>query len=341
MKKVRKLIAVIFAMVMALSVCTMNVSAADSELDEGTYDVTSYVTLSCYINAMGGVEFAADTLEKAILSVDAEGNTTLKMELGYTSGNIYGTSFTAFIDATDVTPGYYDANGDIQNAEYTLSTEKLSGNTLEKDGSSYIYEDRCYVNSMTFPVVEGKETNYLYLYINSNVMGCLFCDGSGEGGSSQTSTLTKYAGSLTINWDGIYSTYAGSTGGSTEGAAKSEEQSSAVTYTYEGSSTGATGAYEVSIPSTIAMGTSTSANYTVSLTSADLDENAYITVSAPKSGTLTSGDESLVFTNTLESQNLTTAGSSLSGSVALASEATQAGDYTGTLTFTISYFSGN
>ncbi len=331
MKKVRKLIAVIFAMVMALSVCTMNVSAADSELDEGTYDVTSYVTLSCYINAMGGVEFAADTLEKAILSVDAEGNTTLKMELGYTSGNIYGTSFTAFIDATDVTPGYYDANGDIQNAEYTLSTEKLTAPS----------DERYYVNSMTFPVVEGQEENYLYLYINSNVMGCLFCDGSGEGGSSQTSTLTKYAGSLTINWDGIYSTYAGSTGGSTEGAAKSEEQSSAVTYTYEGSSTGATGAYEVSIPSTIAMGTSTSASYTVSLTSADLDENAYITVSAPKSGTLTSGDESLVFTNTLESQNLTTAGSSLSGSVALASEATQAGDYTGTLTFTISYFSGN
>ncbi len=342
MTKVRKLVALVMALALALSISVMGASAAEeTTLAAGTYDISEYTTMSMYISAMGGVDFATgavgsaagehEMLEGATLTVDASGNATVTLSLGYSAGTIYTVAFKAFVDPR-VAPCYYDDNGDLVALTYTLSEDTLTGNSLEKDGSTYIYEEINYIDSMTVPVSvgSGEVTTYLYMFLNSNVMGCLFCDGSGSSGSNQTESLTPYAGKLILDWDAIVEAYGTSESEDTsDEAAETSTEDATVTYTYEAPAAPTT--YPGSIPATIPMG----------LTEADLAEDAYFPVTAPTSGTLSCGDATLPFSNTLESGNLTEAGDTLNGTVELTQEATVAGDYSGTLTFTISLYTGD
>ncbi len=324
MKKTAKIFSLIVAFAMVFSLCAVGVMADEVlYLAEGTYDITDYTTLYCYVNAMGGVDFAADTLEGASLTVDADGNATLTLSLGSTSGTIYMVTYTAFV-SDQVTPSYYDADGNVQAATYTLSSSTLSGTTLTMGSGKYVYDDMNYVDSMTFPVVVGQNQNYLRIFINSSVMGCLFCDGSGTGASNQIDTDTSYVGSLTIDWDAVLADF-----GTVDPNAYT--QNAEISYTYAAPNT-----FEVSIPATISLGSDSSASYTIEAVDFALDEGATVTVTAPAAGTLTSGENSVAFANSLTSGVLSASGDILTGVISVGTPEAY-GDYTGTLTFTISF----
>lgn len=103
--------------------------------------------------------------------------------------------------------------------------------------------------------------------------------------------------------------------------------------------------YTVTVPSAVAMGTlstetDTSMSYTVDVEASNLDGT--LSVSAPETGSLISGDNTLAFANSFGTQNITadTEGSQLSGAISVsASDAAKAaaGNYTGTTTFSITY----
>lgn len=103
--------------------------------------------------------------------------------------------------------------------------------------------------------------------------------------------------------------------------------------------------YTVTVPESTALGklsadTDTTAKYGVNVKASDL--NGTLTVTAPESGELTSGNNKLAFANSFGTQNVTadTEGVTLQGELsvkAAAVKAAAAGNYTGTTTFTISY----
>lgn len=103
--------------------------------------------------------------------------------------------------------------------------------------------------------------------------------------------------------------------------------------------------YTVTVPESVAMGTLSTEKNNVSVYPVNvIAENlkGTLTISAPESGNLTSGNHTLAFVNSFGSQNLTedTAGTELSGQLTVTAEnvaAAAAGNYTGTTTFTISY----
>lgn len=103
--------------------------------------------------------------------------------------------------------------------------------------------------------------------------------------------------------------------------------------------------YTVTVPSSVAMGTlsvekNNVSGYKVNVKADNLD--GALTIAAPESGSLTSDDNALKFTNSFGSQKVTadTAGTELSGQLTVTADAVKAaaaGNYTGTTTFTISY----
>ena len=103
--------------------------------------------------------------------------------------------------------------------------------------------------------------------------------------------------------------------------------------------------YTVTVPSSVKMGTlSTEADnsltYTVDVEASNLNGN--LSVSAPGTGNLTSGDNTLAFANSFGTQNVTadTENGQLSGAISVsASDVAKAaaGNYTGTTTFSITY----
>lgn len=103
--------------------------------------------------------------------------------------------------------------------------------------------------------------------------------------------------------------------------------------------------YTVTVPGSVELGTlkteeDNSLSYTVGVVASNL--NGTLSVSAPETGNLTSGDNTLAFANSFGTQNVTedTAGTELSGAVSVTASdvaAAAAGNYTGTTTFTITY----
>ena len=80
--------------------------------------------------------------------------------------------------------------------------------------------------------------------------------------------------------------------------------------------------------------------YAVDVEAEDL--NGELSISAPGTGSLASGEQTLAFTNSFGTQTVSedTAGSKLSGSIGITAEAVAAaaaGNYTGTTTFSITY----
>ena len=103
--------------------------------------------------------------------------------------------------------------------------------------------------------------------------------------------------------------------------------------------------YTVTVPSTVALGTlsteeDNSLPYTVDVVASNL--NGTLSVSAPETGNLTNGDNTLAFSNSFGTKTVTedTAGTELSGAVSVSASdvaAAAAGNYTGTTTFSITY----
>ncbi len=148
-------------------------------------------SLSCYIHAMGGVEFGAPLLSGAQAEVEPDGSKTMTLFFTKSSVTIYGVTCDTFIDlspsfVTDTngvpsgTLGFYEADGTLNTADvtYTLSTD-----TAQNPQQEQVH----YVTSLTFPIREEQETYQLSLFVNSNVMGTQF-------------TLDGYPATLTVDW---------------------------------------------------------------------------------------------------------------------------------------------
>lgn len=198
MRKIRGAICSAFLCAILVMACVFNTSALETQnLSEGTYSIDA--SLSCYVNAMGGVEFGAPLLIGSSIKVDAGGNKTMTMNFTKSSVTIYNITCDTFIDISPSTEdskngiengtlGYYDDNGKLQtdSVEHTLSKD-----TALNSRSEEVH----YVSSISFPVESVKDTYEFTLYINSNVMGVQF----GTGGSS------SYPATLTVDWDSLKS----------------------------------------------------------------------------------------------------------------------------------------
>ena len=291
--------------------------APDTDTDTDDSVAGTYVadtTLSCYVNAMGGVEFSDGygLLSASYITKDEDGNAKITLKLGTTSGlTIYGVACTAFI-GTDEEPGIYvDGEVSTEDVIYTVSENKVANADGEVN----------YIDSITFPVDENTEEYTLWLYLDSNVMGCQLGDGSGTGSSNTPGVATAHTATLTIDWDTLE-----------EGAGLVDTltASSTVEYTVEG-------VYEVEIPATIKVDSKTKIG-SYDVTAVSLPEGGYMTVSAATAGTLTNGNATVNFTNALAGDDLTFEGDLVRGTVTVTGKASSVGKYTGTLNFTINCY---
>ena len=160
-----------------------------------TYKVGA--NLSCFVSAMGGVEFGTGLLKDAYVTIDSSGNATMTAKFGKAEA-MNGAAKT-FIDPRNSHPGYYDMNGVKQNVtDYTISPEGDTATPPTDD------PDRAkgvrYVTSMTFPVSKDKNVYYLWFYLNSQMMGVQFCDGKGTASVKAPDQHSKFKGELTIDW---------------------------------------------------------------------------------------------------------------------------------------------
>ena len=57
-----------------------------------------------------------------------------------------------------------------------------------------------YVTSMTFPVSKEKSVYFLWLYLNSSVIGAQSGDGKGDAGPNAPNQHSKYEGKFTVDW---------------------------------------------------------------------------------------------------------------------------------------------
>lgn len=172
----------------------------------GEYSVDA--ALNCYVNAMGGVEFGNPLLTGAKITVAENGRKEMTLSFTKSSVTIYSVTCDTFIDIAPPNPnedrgvksgvlGYYDKNGAIQNAEYTLSDD-----TAPNPRDEQVH----YVDTMTFPLDEIKDVYSLTMYINSNVMGVQFCE------ENSKATQTTYTSRLTVDWNSLRE-YDGSSAG--------------------------------------------------------------------------------------------------------------------------------
>ena len=161
------------------------------------YDVTS--TLNCVAGAMkidfgkgGQKNYPESIMEGTSVTVDKDGKMMLTIRFKKTYLTFAGQHANVFVDPTNSKPGYYDMGGIKQDAAFTVS----KGDTADNSDGQKIQ----YVTSMTFPVSKEKSEYYVWIYINSSVMGAQFSDGKGTAGPNEPNKHSKYAGKLTINW---------------------------------------------------------------------------------------------------------------------------------------------
>lgn len=314
-----KIISGVMACAIAVSAFAANsaLAAAPSTIEEGTYSVDS--DLSMFVNAMGGIEFGSGILNDTQITVDSEGNASMTLNMTKSQVTIYSVVAYTFVDNRNSALGYYDNSGALVKDGVTYTT---SSDTAPDSKS----ENVNYVDSMTFPLDTYRDTYNLYIYLNSNVMGVQFCDGSGTGASNNPDVTTPYKAILTVDWDTLTKKAV---------ADETKTQSANVVYNVDGS-------YEISIPSTITVDSSTkTGSYKVEAKNFVLDDKGYVTVTAQESGKLSNGSSSLAFTNALADGKFTKTGDALDGTVTVTDNASSAGEYKGTIDFTISYFSGN
>ena len=176
MSKLKQIFAAFTAMIM-LCLGSVTASAYEySDIPEGTYQIKT--ELSCYVNAMGGVEFGAPLLTSSQVEVASDGSKTMTLYFTKSSVTIYSITCDTFIDVSPSyvtetngiksgTLGYYNADGVLvtDNVTYTLSED-----TAENAQKEQVH----YVDSVTFPIEYESDTYKLSLFVNSNVMGTQF-----------------------------------------------------------------------------------------------------------------------------------------------------------------------
>ena len=194
----------LLAAVFGLLLTFFPVSASAEGLDDysgGTYELNA--TLTCYVNAMGGIEFGAPLLTGSIMTVDGEGNATMTLTFTKSSVTIYSVTCDTFIDPAPAfvtddrgvesgTIGYYDEKGVLQTDGVTYT---ISDDTAPNPSNDEVH----YVDSITFPLDSKSDTYGLTFYINSNVMGVQFCNANDVAAATSTAT---YPATLTVDWSG-------------------------------------------------------------------------------------------------------------------------------------------
>ncbi len=185
----KKILLVIFM----LFVSIQTTQAFDfSSVKEGEYKLSA--SLSCYVHAMGGIEFGANLLESAHLKVAGNGDKSIVLNLGKSSVTIYNIECDVFVDASPNTQGttnpsagtiglYQNGSLITSGIRYTLSSDTA----LNAAGESVKY-----VKQIVIPISSQSNTYDLTLYINSNVMGVQF-----------GAIDNDYKGTLTIDWSKI------------------------------------------------------------------------------------------------------------------------------------------
>ena len=189
---IKRIFAVSAAVIM-LCFATLTASAYDyNNISEGAYQIKT--ELSCYVNAMGGVEFGAPLLVSSQLKAAADGSKTMTLHFTKSSVTIYNITCDTFIDVSPSyvtetngvksgTIGYYDENGSLVTDGVTYT---LSDDTAENAQKEQVH----YVDSITFPITHESDTYKLTLFVNSNVMGTQF-------------TADGYAATLTVDWNSL------------------------------------------------------------------------------------------------------------------------------------------
>lgn len=183
----------LIAVILVLNMVNVNAFASEfDDVQEGTYYINA--KLSCYINAMGGIEFGEPLLTSAQVKVKEDGSKEMTLSFGKSKVTIYGVTCDTFIDfspsyVTDNggvksgTLGFYDENGDLNTDDVDFI---LSEDTAENAQQEQVH----YVEQLIFPIDYESDTYYLTLYVNSNVMGTQF-------------TLDGYPAVLTVDWSSI------------------------------------------------------------------------------------------------------------------------------------------
>lgn len=310
-----KIVSCVLAVAMLMSMSAVS-AFATAPTEAGSYKVDA--KLSCYVNAMGGIEFSDGhgLLSGTTVTIADDGSATATLNLGTTTGlSIYTVACTAFI-GVDEAPGYYkDGAVTKENVTYTTSTDTVANANGQVN----------YITSITMPVDTAVSEYTMWVYLDSNVMGCQLGDGSGKGSSNTPGVATAHTAKFTIDWN------------SAEKIAVPEEssnQTATVEYTVDSG-------YEVKIPATVTVDSASKKGfYTVEAQNFVVGEGSYVTVAANESGKLSNGSNELAFTNTLEEGKLTKTGDTLNGEVEVTENAVNPGKYTGTIDFTINYFSG-
>ena len=190
-----------FALALLLSFSVISFAFAAEAPAAGEYRIPA--TLTCYVDAMGGQEFGDGRIKDAVVRINADGSAAVTLTFNRTYVNIYSIQCYTGIDATNSHPGYYDKDGVLhKDAVFTLSENTIRLNLapaghMENDMVTDVHD----VSTMTFPVALYDEEVLLYLYINSQIMGVQFCDGSGTAGSANPDLPTPYKAVLTLDWD--------------------------------------------------------------------------------------------------------------------------------------------
>lgn len=320
MSKAKQKVSSLLSAVMALSLmlCAFtgtSALASGSDLSPGEYTVDA--SLSCYVNAMGGIEFGKNLFSGMQVTVKEDGTRTATLNFKDDSSlTIYTINAHCFINPDKSPVGFYDANGNLNTTDVSFTR---SANTATDPSNNQVH----YLESMTFDLPSVSDTYLLYLYVDSQIMGVQFCDGNGISGSNRPNETTPYQAVLTVDW-------------SSAASGSVSSQSSSVVYDYA-----STGTYEVSIPATIQVDKATkTGSYEVTATNFDIPEGAYVTVTAETSGSLYYDGNALAFTNELSSGQLKATGDKLSGTITITDTPTVPGTYEGVTNFTIKYVSG-
>lgn len=153
--------------------------------------------LSCYVTAMGGVEFGNGLLSGVYVEKE-EDQYYLTLIFNKSQVTIYTITCDTFID-TDLanagtSKGIKDGTIGVYNEDGTLVTEGVevrysTGDDYVKDSTG---RNVYYVKSVRIPVDSLRETYKLALYINSSVMGVQFCE------PNETVSTGTYSATLTL-----------------------------------------------------------------------------------------------------------------------------------------------
>ncbi len=307
----------------AAMICLMLTSAFaldTTQFEPGkTYEVEA--SLSCYVNAMGGVEFGAPMFRSMSVTVKEDGTPYATVKLGTGGGTIYSVDYIAFVDP-QVHPGYYGADGGLNQSGLTYT---VSSNSAQNGDGKLVN----YVDSITFPLDSYRSTYILYLYVNSNVMGVQFGNGSGSYGSNNPGKPTPYRAVLTVDWGDV---------------APGAEETSGVTASVSYTPNNLSNTYEVGIPAIISVNAATKmAGYTVTALDFYLQEGYGVKVTADESGSLTNANktDTIAYTNELSAGTLSVTGDALSGSLTVTGEPVTFETYSGTMEFVIGLYAAD